>query len=308
MLKDSFEASGISDGVQNAFQKALRKYSQRQDVTGVDIGWKFKKGALQRTRLCIRIHVREKYQAELLSEREMILPEVDGVPTDVIEAVWVANQGGTYTFNPRRIQRQVLTQPGLSVGVRNGESGTLGMVATDLVANELCWVLSDHVLCPPGGDGVLLQPGPSDAFPDPTFVIGRFARRHRRLGVALATIEPALYYNARLFEMEDPILGIRPPTIGETLEKGGRTTDVTRARVHGVGWYEVTDAGFTLVTEHGGTDAEISMTGDSGAIWYDSAMHGVGMQNWGEPDGVPHSEWAVASHLSAASAALGFAV
>ena len=308
MLRETFEASEISTEVQRAFRRAVHKYAHRRNVTGVDIGWKVKGGELREGDICIRIHVREKHESNLLAEREIISTEIDEVATDVIQAVWVPNQGGNYLPNPRRMQRQMPVQPGLSVGVRNGESGTLGMVATETIENKPCWVLSDHVLCPPDGDGVLLQPGPSDAFPDPKLAIGRFMRRHRRIGVALAAIESALYYDECLFETEYPISGIRPPAVGDILTKGGRTTDVTSARVHGAGWYEQCDAGFTLVTLDGGSETEVSMGGDSGAIWYDSEMNGVGMQNWGERDGVPDSEWALASDLPAAAALLGFIV
>ena len=308
MLRESFEASGFSDDVQKAFQRAVRKYAHRRSVTGVDIGWKFVGGILQEGNTCIRIHVREKHESNLLPELETIPTTIDGIPTDVMEAAWVPNQGGAYRFNPQRVQRQTPVQPGLSVGVRNGDSGTLGMVATETITGDPCWVLSDHILCPPGGDGVLLQPGPTDAFPDRKFTIGRFVRRHARLGVALAAIEPSLYWDACLFGEDHPILGMRGPVVGDILEKGGRTTDITQARVHGVGWYEQTDAGFTLIAEGGGTGTEISMGGDSGAIWYDGEWNGVGMQNWGEQDGIPDSEWALASILPAAAAMLGFTV
>ena len=308
MLKESFDSSGISESVQRAFRKAVRKYGQREDVTGVDIGWKLRDDEFQKDNLCIRIHVREKHKPSLLSERGAILPDVDGVPTDVIEAVWAPNQGGTYNINPERIMRQDTVQPGLSVGVRNGESGTLGMVATDTVSGRPCWVLSDHVLYPPDGDELLLQPGPSDGYPDRRFMIGRAGRRHRALGVALALIDSVRPVDERLFGLTEAISGIRPPVIGELLEKGGRTTDVTRARVHGVGVYDQTIAGFTLVTEHGDAEHEISMGGDSGAIWYDEDMNGIGMQNWGEPDGIPDCEWALASHLPAAAMGLGFSL
>ena len=158
------------------------------------------------------------------------------------------------------------------------------------------------------GDELLLQPGPSDAFPNPQLMIGRAGRRHHGLGVALATIESVRRVDDCLFEQAAPISGIRAPIHREILEKGGRTTDITQARVDGIGWYGPTIAGFMLVTEHSHANIEISMGGDSGAIWYDENMHGVGMQNWGEEDGIPNSEWALASHLPAAAAGLGFTV
>ena len=151
MLKDSFKASGIPQDVQDAFRKAVKKYGQREYVTGVDIGWRYEKGKQVEERCCIRVHVREKHNPDRLTDKDMILSTIDGIPTDVIEAAWTANQGGAYTMNPERVKLQDPVQPGLSVGVRNGRSGTLGMMATDIVTGERCWVLSDHVLYPSDG-------------------------------------------------------------------------------------------------------------------------------------------------------------
>ena len=88
MLKESFEASKIPQNVQEAFRAAVKKYGQRKYVTGVDIGWKYKKGSQVENVWCIRIHVREKHGPEQLTNQDMILSAVKDVPTDVIEAAW----------------------------------------------------------------------------------------------------------------------------------------------------------------------------------------------------------------------------
>ena len=310
MLKKIMTDASVPEDVQQAFKKALRKYGRRKDVVGVDVGWRHTKGEFDEDQLCVRIHVREKFDLDLLNKRERIPDEIDGVPTDVIEAPWLPSQGGSFQFNPERVKPQTTVQPGLSVGVKGGDSGTLGMLAVDSTTGASCWVVSDHVLHPhgDGGDGLLLQPGPSDAFPDARFLIGRASRRHRALGVALADAESIRPVDATLFAGPGPIVGTRSPRIGETLTKGGRTTDVTQGVVHGIGWFFQTSAGFTLVTVGGGVAEEISAGGDSGAIWCDDDMVGVGMQNWGEPDGMPDTEWALATDLSAAAAGLGFSL
>src|SRR5882672_1792011 len=74
--------------VWRAYQLALARYSQRPDVTGVDIGLKRRRGKAT-SAIAIRIHVREKFGKPHLENWEAIPKAINGVPTDVIQATYL---------------------------------------------------------------------------------------------------------------------------------------------------------------------------------------------------------------------------
>ena len=92
------------------------------------------------------------------------------------------------------------------------------------------------------------------------------------------------------------------PQIGDILEKSGRTTGITHAKVQGVGHtYDGVGEAFYLVpVKKNIHNIEVSWKGDSGAIWYDpNTMEVVGLHVKGEKNPNPFNEYAVASCLTA---------
>jgi hypothetical protein len=100
------------------------------------------------------------------------------------------------------------------------------------------------------------------------------------------------------------------PSMGQILEKCGRTTGVTQGEVVGMGKYFYADAplgisGFQLelVGHDDPLREDLSAPGDSGALWYDpTSKTGVGLHAAGEV--AQSSEFAIASYLTRVLSAL----
>lgn len=285
-----------------ALATAVARFGSRPGVTGIDLGFKIKGGRHTRL-LSIRIHVREKTAARYLSGRERFPRRILGVPVDVIEAVYEP-----HPFDPQRQARLPVVQPGVSVGTLEGPTGTLGLLAMDVVDGSELVLGSAHVFAPSvdarPGDPVL-QPGRVDGG-GPQDTIGVLHRIDEPTDSAVALAMGSRPFAAGIVQGPPAVTGLRYPRLDDVLEKSGRSTGVSRGRIDGMA---LTFAGlrfvFRLVPLDGDTQPLCDF-GDSGAVWYDPLTgEAVGLHCKGGD--TPHrvNAYAIATSLPHAMASLG---
>lgn len=101
--------------IDDAYNEAMARYAHREDITGIDIGYKYSKGEPTDI-LSIRIHIKEKKVKSALQAEDMFPDEIDSFPVDVIQAnykpVGVISSQEKYL---RRTDRYPVMQPGISV-------------------------------------------------------------------------------------------------------------------------------------------------------------------------------------------------
>lgn len=250
--------------LERAFNKALTHFSGRDDVTGVDVGYRFKEG-VRTGEVTLRVHLREKLPRGKVGPRALIPKAFDGVPTDVIEARYEP-QGGTTAVLPTAV---TAVRPGTSVGVQGAPPGTLGLIVRAQNVQYDCLLSARHVLAPPNSvpGTAVFAPSPSDDALMATQV-ARVLRRGAYTDSALAMLAPGVPVDHRQEPTGVVVAGTGEPVLGMRLEKCGRTTDVTRGIVDGIGSYGSTAFSFRIVPETNG-HAHFCLPGDSGAIWYD---------------------------------------
>ncbi len=129
----------------------------KANVVGVGVGYKVRDG--QRTDdLSVTVLVREKQPPSQLPPGAMVQPQLDGVPTDVVEV-------GTLRAFQARIDRWRPAPPGVSIGHYQITAGTFGVVVRDRATGARLILSNNHVLAnmnagQPGDP--ILQPGPID--------------------------------------------------------------------------------------------------------------------------------------------------
>ncbi len=297
--------------LENAHRKALAAYGQRENVTGVDIGYRYKDG--KRTdELAVRVHLKEKLPESALEAAEVLPEEIDGVSVDVIQAVYHPHAALGIQPVGTRTGRVDPIQPGVSVSHPRVTAGTFGALVHDRREGRPCVLSNWHVLVGsmetvPGDP--IVQPGRMDGGRSPRDTIGHLERMmlDQDGDAAVAILNGAREVRPEQWETNVIIEQIRAPQIGEILQKSGRTTNVTRGRVDGTGQYklsypvgDVRIDGFKIVAVEDGNpnDEEISSGGDSGSVWYGSEDHqGVGLHFAGEVNPDPREEHALACYL-----------
>ncbi len=293
---------GVSPQVQAAFDEAVRKYLQRPAVTGIDVGYKVVDG--ERTkRMAVRIHVREKFALRALGALDRFPKTINGVPVDVIEAVYESHQHAAL------VQGQAATlQPGLSIGRAGDTTGTLGLFVTDdRAAGRLGLLSAAHVLFATAGlpGDSIVQPGVADGG-TAAQVVARSARTFLASDAALAHDTGARPHDVRVAISGVTLTAPREPRLGEVLEKCGRSTQVTRGIIDGIGHFMGVRDSFRLV---GLTDDPIVDSGDSGSVWYDPVSGAaIGLHCKGPNVPTPSQNFAIASRLTVVTKRLGVTV
>jgi hypothetical protein len=295
-MKELFrDEKRVTPKVWNAYQMALARFGQRPDVTGVDIGFKYRRGK-RLAQVVIRIHVREKFLKSHLAKREKIPLTIGGVPTDVIQATYV----DAACFDPARAAVVNPLQPGVSVGRAGGGTGTIGLIVTDKVGGKKAILSCRHILAsgssPRPGDPIL-QPGPGDGG-KAADQVATLERVHTPTdsGIALLTLQRP--HVPAQFGSGVTVVGTRYPQLGDVLEKSSRTTGVQRGLVDGIGVFEGLKFSFHLVPEVPDGECQISEPGDSGAVWYDPVtLQAVGLHAKGEPSGSNLQDYAIATSV-----------
>ncbi len=301
-----------TETVQRAYEKALRAFGHRAEVTGVDIGYKYKDGR-RGEQVVLRVHLREKLAPGLVDPAQLLPAEIDGVPLDVIQGSYTPSGNGVLALAARRHRRDPV-QPGLSISHHLGTAGTIGAIVYDRTDGAPCILSNKHVLAEAAlaeaGDQIL-QPGRIDGGRRDLDVIARLRRMH--LGIkgdaAIAALTQGRQMRTALYGSDIQIQRTRRARLGDLAAKSGRTTGVTDGRVDGVGRFKVRYGfhdqwieGFKLRTQDHANPANLELTrhGDSGALWYDPVtQEGLGLHFAGEDDSAPAAEFALACHLDA---------
>jgi hypothetical protein len=247
------------------------------------------------------------------------LPEsIGGHRVDVLGVGYKPHQGnGRAPHDP--------LQPGISVGnLRQGTSGTLGALVRDLNSGKPCLLSNWHVLCggpeAEAGDEIV-QPGPTDmAGGRVVAILDRWLQLGEQFDAAVARLKDGVATSGLLFETRLKPVATKPPAVGMKLVKSGAVSGITRARIDGInGSYKLDYArfndqeewmqGFRLVRDDAAPSDALSLPGDSGALWIDSADGAaVGLHFGGEDDASPLNDYALAHPIDDVFARLNIAL
>ncbi|MEU1406583.1 DNA/RNA non-specific endonuclease [Streptomyces sp. NPDC005728] len=258
------------------------------NVTSVGIGRKVT-GGKRGKQVVLQFTVESKAEAEHLEALgAAVIPPtvtVDGaeIPTDVIERSYDAHfRTLAEVESPARKVRQDPIAPGVSVGAVTVTAGTIGCVAFDKT-DGTPYVLSNwHVLHGPDGKlgAEVVQPGPHDDNRIARNRLGVLKRSHLGLAgdCAVATIEDRSFVQ-EIFELGAVPKELGEPELDDKVVKSGRTTGVTHGIVRRIDTMVKInyggDVGVKTIgcfeigpdPDHPADDNEISMGGDSGALW-----------------------------------------
>ncbi len=287
---------------------------QKPNVVATGVGYKFTAGKRTDT-LCVVCSVERKLALSELKQIDRVPPEIDGLPTDVVETGPIrALQSTTDRFRP--------APGGVSIGHRDITAGTLGCV---VYRDGQPYILSNnHVLANSNAASIgdpVLQPGPYDGgqLPDDRIAVlsdfmpiefegapsgcgiagnlvgflnklAEWAGSDTRLQAVRAQakankVDAAI---ARPLQDEDlsreilhigPIQGVGQGVLGMAIKKCGRTTGFTQG--------EIQQIDVTVKVQYGGgrvalfTDqlmaGAMSQGGDSGSAVLDDSDRLVGL-------------------------------
>jgi hypothetical protein len=263
----------VSDDLRRAYRLALRRYGRHPDVTGISIGRRHRKG-IDLGAATIRLHVRRKIDVALLSSDRLIAGEVAGYLVDVDET----DPADSYTT------RRDPLRPGISIGpVDEAWAGTIGAIVRERATARVCILSAAHVMRTKGRRRVV-QPAPLDGGSEENW-IGSHLRSSRSTDAGVAVLNGTRGTNLVALGMTHALAGARWPYLGQVLEKAGRSTAVTRARIVDIGSFGALPAAFRLAPLAGAA-GPICLSGDSGAVWMDPISRlGVGLHSKGPPGG-----------------------
>lgn len=281
----------------------LRLALRYKNVSGVDYGYLYKNDKKTR-RLGVRFHVQLKRPLQDLEPSEVLPTSLKGLQCDVLQA--------TYSIyrSPQDLCNPLLS--GVSVGNFNRSStGTLGLIVRDRLTGSPAILSNWHVLCGstqarPGD--VLVQPGPLHIGSRPPRKVARLERwlpLATGFDAAIGLLNPEIQWDKALFNSSIIIKGIATPTKGMRLGKFGAVSGFTRCVVDGIGGSYVIDYsgcgdvprsmdGVMLRRDPQFQEPEVSLSGDSGAVWLDTRGRAVALLFAGEDGRGPTAEYALA--------------
>lgn len=299
--------------LEKAMNAAFKRFASRKYVTGIDIGYKWEGGKPTKT-VCVRVHVNEKMPDQALEAAVIFPKEIDGIALDIIQAEYKPTAARVH---PDRKKPFPVLMGGISIGHRRVSAGALGGFVVDNVTGRPAILSNWHVLAGPKGEpgDAVLHPGPEDEGVYPFDTVAALGRSILNMNgdAAVAHLKdgapwtPFMYGNGLL--PNNP----RNSRLGETLEKSGRSTALTKAKVDGEGIYKIPYItgsgseelkhirGFKLVSVKAGNpdDIEISSCGDSGSFWLDPGSgSAVGLHFAGEVSSDPAAEQALACNIT----------
>jgi hypothetical protein len=297
--------SGIADAQRfKALIMAKRLARSITTVHAVDYGLGYVERQMT-NRACIRFHTKKKIPLVDLPKDQRLPDIIEDVEVDVVESGYMLHNG-----NPRA--EQGILQSGLSVGnVKTKTTGTLGLLVQD--SSGTTFALSNwHVLCgspeAAAGDDIC-QPGPFDLGSNPARPVARLERWIRlseQYDAALARLLPGMRFSEQLFGIAAQPSVVETPVLGQKVYKTGAVSGVTHGVIDGIGgsyrldytgygdgpeWME----GFRVVQDPTSPSQVLSLEGDSGSLWVDSAENkAIGLHFAGEDEISPLNELALA--------------
>lgn len=281
---------------------AKRSINRLAGVNGVDFGLTYKNG-LSRGRYGVRFHVEKKVPLDQLKSEQRIPDKLNEVPCDVVEASYqLHGQSPRTAFDPIR--------PGISVGnLPRNKTGTLGLIVADRETGDRCILGNWHVLAGSSqsiSGEVITQPGPRHLGSNPPRIIAELLRwtdlSHGYDAAVAKVKENVASINLGLGTEISPI-NLAEATVRMKLVKNGVSSGLTNAVVDGVeGTYKVTYDGverwmdgIRLVPDTDGSVDEVSLEGDSGAVWFDPVKRTAVALHFAGEDGLgPLAEYGLA--------------
>lgn len=261
------------------------------NVMGIGLGHKVTRGWTV-DEMALRFYLKQKLHPLLVPEAERIPPEIEGVPTDSVQA----GEFSIWRPIPPIYQRKVRpAMGGLSVGHYAISAGTLGCVVEE--RGDRLILSNNHVLANEnrGTEGdPILQPGRFDGGKTDRDVLARLETYVALDPEEMNLIDGAL---ARPYNPDDVtpdvlnigrLKGSREPELDERVRKSGRTTRLTRGAVvdasaairvgYATGTYLFQDQ---LIIA--GVRGAFSAGGDSGAVIAGEDGKAVGLLFGGSP-------------------------
>lgn len=300
-------ANALSDRQRNALRKAKRAVASRPEIRGVDIGYVYREGKPLK-RMGIRFHVTRKKSVTDLTSDEFLPKEIDGIACDVLEASYMPHA----TVDP--LGKVDPVRPGISIGnvERTIAAGSLGALVRDQDAGKVAILSNWHVLAASPNAAIgeaITQPaamflGPNPA--RPVAKLGRWLDIANGWDAAIALVGDGIDWEPDAANMEQRFTETTEPQLGMRLLKSGSISGVTAAIVDGIeGSFPINYTKFGLATQwmkgirlvQDPEDPydEVSLSGDSGAVWFDrDSGKAVALHFGGEDHLTPLYEYALA--------------
>lgn len=310
----------FSKEVNVAYDLALQYYKDCDDVTGIDVGYKYVMGMKTET-LSVRVHVKEKKRLCELEKDKIILTHIGNIPIDVIEAVYEpmvkTEKGDKFKKLLSRSELVPIIQPGISIAHSNGALSTLGLIVHQQETGKASILSNWHNLYNRGygkpGDFIKRSPSPSMQLPPHIDAVGTLANSllDENGDAAIAILNDERPWRYEQYGINARIRRIRNPALDDILCKSGISTGVTYGKVDGIGKYflkyrikrrecKIGIDGFKIIPRQYGNPEkkEISISRDSGSVWYDSISNeGVGLNFGGEGSTASWKEHSIACFL-----------
>ncbi len=307
--------------VEETLEGVLDDWLARPGVTGVDIGFKWSGGQMSEE-LALRVHVVQKKDAASIDIADLFPSRVGSIPVDVIQAQYhlpgeptSKSLLGLETVPPTKGLGDAGIALGSSIGNQFVTAGTLGAKVIDLDGGGEMILSNWHVLAghPAATAGLSIwQPGRIDGGDDDDVIAHLTRWIIGPYDAAVAQLNGSRLVNSSVATGE-PIHDTITPRPGMRVWKVGRTSGYTEAFIDG------SRGNMTLPYPQLGNDVllrdlfrilplpgnrgEISMPGDSGAVWVDKASgKAVGLHVAGETGDQP--EYALAHDIGATLRAL----
>lgn len=253
-------------------------FLNKRNVQGIGIGFKRKKGYITNNK-CIIVFVSKKIPLNNLNDHEVIPKYYKGVQTDVLES------GMFYT------QKIPPTLGGYSIGIATTlDTGSLGCLVTD---NYFKYILScNHVIAdenaaPLGID--IIQPSLAEGGSAPRDTIGNLSeyvpikfidfttKPENLVDCAVAKVTNNSVVSSKI-ALVGKLKGVVNTTVGETVKKVGRTTELTNGKVIAVnGTFRLKFRDDDAVFKNQIVTTKMSEVGDSGSILLNNYNFAVGL-------------------------------
>jgi hypothetical protein len=293
-----------------AVSHAKRIARRFEGITGVDYGYVYKDGK-RTSKQGIRFHVAAKRPLDSVKPDQTLPDTIHELECDVIESVYKPQAAAPATTAGA-------LAPGLSIGnLPRRKTGTLGLIVADANGGARCVLSNWHVLAGSpdcaAGDAII-QPGPaalgvSDP-PNQVAELLRWTNLAHGCDAAIARVQDGAQMSNMVANTGGALRGTQPAVLGMKLAKIGMASGLTHALVDGInGSYPIDYSnygdttrwmdGIHLVHDPSDPNEEITLDGDSGAIWFQPDTGKVVALNFaGEDDLGPLAEYALGHDIS----------
>lgn len=221
----------------------------------VGVGYKDVEGKTSK-QLCVRVHVAQKLPKSLIPPQNLIPPEIDGIPTDVVEsppAYMMAPRkksssratakSATTVSNPRQKIRPILG--GISAAQFEVTAGTIACLCRSVRhgddPEQLYLLSNNHIFANVNkaqiGDEIYQQSSMDEGTVDDTvahltrFVpLGLNSSDVNRVDCAIAAIADGIDYSTEIASI-GKLTGTAEAKVGLKVRKHGRTTSLTHGKI-----------------------------------------------------------------------------